>query len=428
MWFAVYAVAIVGPFVLVAATAPTPPRPFVYELGSALGISALSLLTLQLVLPARLKLFAPIGADVAVRLHRRLADVLISVIAAHVAVVMLADPQRLGLLVFFDAPWRAQAAVGSVAVIGVLAATSIARRRLRLSYAVWRGIHLVLAVTALLLAIVHTVGVGRYLVNGAPAVALWGLALGGFGAAAALRVSRVRRRGVRPYTVARVVHEQGGATTLVLEADGHAGQPFAPGQFAWLKRPGIRSSLAEHPFSYSSSALRPAQPSFTIQPYAGFSREVAAFRPGTRVLVDGPHGAFRLRPEAAGVILIAGGIGITPSMSVLRTAVDRHDRRRMVLLYAARTPDRIVFRDELDELARRLNLSIVYVVSNPTPDWRGASGRITRDLLDRTLPPDLRGVQFLVCGPPAFVDTTVEALVRLHIPAERIHPERFVGV
>lgn len=427
-WLAVAAAAIVGPFLLVILTRPTPPRPFVFELGSALGIAALSLLALQLVLPARLHLLARLGADVAVRLHRHLADVLITVIAAHVAVVMVADPSRLALLSFFGAPWRAQAAVGSVVAILVLAATSILRRRLRLPYAAWRGLHVVLAGVALVFAVVHTVGVGRYLAGGPALVGLAGLTVAGIGAALALRVPRFRRHTVRPYVVERVIREEGGATTLVLAADGHAGQRFAPGQFAWLKQPGVRSSLAEHPFSYSSSAIAPDRPSFTIQPYGGFSREVAAFAPGMRLLVDGPHGAFRLRPAARGAVLVAGGIGITPSMSVLRTAADRRDPRPFLLIYGVKRPDRTVFGSELEHLRSRIDLTILRVVSDPPADWPGERGRITPELLDRWLPGDLRGWQFLVCGPPPFVDASVAALVRVGIPADRVHAERFVGV
>jgi len=428
LWLAVYAAAIVGPFVLVGLAARTPPRPFMFELGSALGISALSLLALQMVLPARLKLFAGLGADVAVRLHRHLADVLIAVVAAHVAVVMLADPQRLGLLAFFGAPWRAQAAVGSVVALGALASTSILRRRLRLSYSGWRLLHVELGGAALLFAVVHTVGVGRYLVNGVPIVALGTLTLAGLGATLALRVPRLRSRGVRAYTVGSVVQERGGATTLELVADGHAGQRFAAGQFAWLRLPGVRSSLSEHPFSYSSSALSPERPSFTIQPYGGFSKEVASFEPGVPILVDGPHGAFRLRKETTGCVLIAGGIGITPSMSILRTAAEQDDPRAFVLVYSVKSPDRIVFFEQLAELETKLDLSVIYVASSAPPDWPGSRGRITADVLDASLPVDLRGWQFLVCGPPPFVDASSDLLRRLGIPTDHVHAERFVSI
>ena len=420
--------ALAGPFVLIAIRDRSQPRPFIFELGSALGIAALSLLALQLVLPARLPLLSSIGAEVAVRLHRRLADIMLAVVAAHVAAVMVADPARLKLLEFFGEPWRAQAAIGSVVALAVLVLTSFIRRRVRLSYVRWRAIHLFLGALALVLAVVHTVGVGRYLVTGPAEWALVALTVAGLGAIMAMRSRRLRRGSVRPYVVEHVVAEKGGAVTLALHAEGHAGQHFIPGQFAWLKLPHLRASLAEHPFSYSSSAEDPVRPSFTMKTQAGFSARAAGFEPGTRLLVDGPHGAFRPRATSTGTLLIAGGIGITPSMSILRTAADRGDRRPYLLVYAARSLDGVTFADELEALGRRVNLALVLVLSSPPPDWAGERGRINAGVLDRHLPGDVRGWQFMVCGSGPFVDGAMEALEAVGIPGERVHAERFVEV
>ena len=265
LWLVLYALALAGPFVLIEIRDNAEPRPFIYELGSALGIAALSLLALQLVLPARLPLLSALGAEVAVRLHRRLADIMLAVVAAHVAAVMVADPTRLQLLGFFGEPWRAQAAIGSVVALAVLLATSFIRRRVRLSYVRWRAIHLLLGALALVLAVVHTVGVGRYLVTGPAEWALVSLTVAGLGALVVMRSRHLRRGSIRPYVVERVVAETGGAVTLALRADGHAGQRFIPGQFAWLKLADQRVSLAEHPFSYASSAESPSRPSFTMK-------------------------------------------------------------------------------------------------------------------------------------------------------------------
>jgi NAD(P)H-flavin reductase len=73
-------------------------------------------------------------------------------------------------------------------------------------------------------------------------------------------------------------------------------------------------------------------------------------------------------------------------------------------------------------------MTMVNVLSNPPDDWPGERGRINAALLDRYLPRNLQGWQFLVCGPPPFVDATVEALGGVGVPAERVHAERFVGV
>jgi predicted ferric reductase len=428
LWLGVYALALAGPFVLIALRDQSAPRPFIFELGSALGIAALSLLALQLVLPARLPVLSAIGAEVAVRLHRRLADIMVAVVVAHVAAVMVADPSRLKLLQFFGEPWRAQAAIGSVAALAVLMITSIARRRVRLSYAWWRAVHLLLGALALVLGAVHTIGVGRYLMTGPAEWALVALTVGGLGALVVMRSRRLRRGFVRPYTVERVVTESGGAVTLELRADGHGGQRFIPGQFAWLKLPALRASLAEHPFSYSSSAEAFDRPSFTMKTQAGFSAQAAGFAPGTRLLVDGPHGAFRPRATSTGTLLVAGGIGITPSMSILRTAADRGDRRPYLLVYAARSLEGVTFADELEALRRRLNLVLVLVLSSPPPDWAGERGRINAGVLDRHLPADARGWQFMVCGSGPFVDGVMEALEAVGVPGERVHAERFVEV
>jgi len=143
----------------------------VVELASAFGIVALSLLALQLVLPARVRLVArPLGADVAVRLHRHLADVLVAAIAAHVALVVASDPSSLALLDPLGAPWRAKAALASCAALAALVASSVLRRRLRLAYASWRGLHVALGAGALGLSVIHAIGVDRYLT---PRPACW---------------------------------------------------------------------------------------------------------------------------------------------------------------------------------------------------------------------------------------------------------------
>ena len=179
-WFGLYVLAIVVPLVVARVTGP-PRRSFPAELGSGFGIVGLSLLALQLVLPARLSLLAPLGADVAVRLHRRLADVTIALVVAHVAVVIMAQPRRIHLLTVVGAPWRAQAAVAAVVFLGALYATAFLRRRVGASYAGWRGLHIALAAGALLLAVAHTVGVGRYLGGSAAAPELAGLTLAALG-------------------------------------------------------------------------------------------------------------------------------------------------------------------------------------------------------------------------------------------------------
>jgi Ferric reductase like transmembrane component len=168
VWVAAYCVAAVLPLAAVLVGSPPGGRGLVVELASAAEVLALTLLALQLALPARLGAVArPLGAEVAIRLHRHMPDVLVAAIAAHLALVVVGDTASLALFDPLGAPWRAKAAVASCVALGALIATSVLRRRLRLSYARWRGLHNVLGIGALAFGLLHGIGVDRYLTNGA---------------------------------------------------------------------------------------------------------------------------------------------------------------------------------------------------------------------------------------------------------------------
>ena len=73
--------------------------------------------------------------------------------------------------------------------------------------------------------------------------------------------------------------------------------------------------------------------------------------------------------KAAGCVFVAGGVGITPVMSMLRTLADRGDERPLLLIYGSKDWDSITFREELDELKKRLNLQVEHVLTDPPPGW-----------------------------------------------------------
>src|SRR4051812_50072336 len=128
-----------GPLMLAQAGGWTGGRSFEEELGSTLGISALCVLAIVLTLPTRLRALAGLGADAAVRLHRHLVGVLLALIVGHIALAVGLQPARYTLLRVLGQPWRAQAAVASVACLVALIALSVWRRRPRMPYAAWRA-------------------------------------------------------------------------------------------------------------------------------------------------------------------------------------------------------------------------------------------------------------------------------------------------
>jgi predicted ferric reductase len=141
----------------------------------------------------------------------------------------------------------------------------------------------------------------------------------------------------RPYRVASVKQERGDTTTLVMEPDGHAGFRFTPGQFGWLTLWRGPFRITGHPFSFSSSAEAPGgRVEMTIRNLGDFTSRVHTAVVGQRVWLDGPYGAFTIGNPADMHVLVAGGIGITPMMSMLRTLADRGDKRPVILFYGSK--------------------------------------------------------------------------------------------
>ncbi|SUE30303.1 phenol hydroxylase [Nocardia farcinica] len=179
----------------------------------------------------------------------------------------------------------------------------------------------------------------------------------------------------RPWRIEAVTPERGDATTLTLAPVGHPGIRFAPGQFGWLTVDRSPFAITAHPFSFSSSAEDHDGVAITIKALGDFTATVGDIAPGTRAYLDGPHGVFTPdRNEGPGFVLIAGGVGITPMVSILRTMADRGDRRPFLLLYAVRTVAEQTFDAEIDALSRRLDLTVVLVPQDPAARMAGRVG------------------------------------------------------
>jgi predicted ferric reductase len=394
----------------------------------ALGFAALSMLALQMVASGRwASTTRAFGLRCVLALHRQAGVAVLVLVLAHVVLLLVADPSRLALLDVTSDPPRARAGVLAVVGLLALAGTSIWRGRLGLGYERWRRLHVGLTAVVITAAFAHVVWVDAYM--SAPVVR-WSVLTLVLAAALALfwtRVARPYATALRPYRVVEVRRERGDAVTVELAADGHAGLRFAPGQFARLRAADAFYGLDDHPFSLSSSAQRPDRPAFTVKALGDFSASLAALVAGTQLLVDGPHGeAAHDAPAVRGRLLIAAGIGITPALSVIRTAAGRRDPRPLILLYGSRRWADVTFLEELCALERRLpQLRVLHVLSRPEPSWRGEVGRVREEVIRRHAPQDLADWGALVCGPSALVADGSAALRRLGMPAAAIQGEGF---
>jgi 3-phenylpropionate/trans-cinnamate dioxygenase ferredoxin reductase subunit len=426
-WFGIYLIVALGPVaVLLFVERPTFHN-LATELSVISGLLALSLFVVALALPTRVEsILSSFGIEKVLRIHRLAALLAMVCLAAHVVLAVIGDPRGLRIFDLSRAPRPVWAAITSTVAATALVASALRRRTRRPRYEGWRMLHIGLAIAVLVFAGLHVWWLAGFVNVSAMRLCYLLLAEAAVFIAVRRWIWLPLRARQRSYGVVSVRPVTGNAVTVAVRAHGHEGLPFRAGQFAWLKIGSSPFVFEEHPFTIASTAQRPHLKEFTIKALGDFSELLVGLRPGRRVYLDGPYGQFTVEGvRSAGFVFIAGGVGITPMMSILRTLADRGDAGLHLLLVGARNKNDLIMRDEIAELRSRLALTVVEVVDAPPPGWTGESGRIDADLLDRVLPRRARHLDFYVCGPPAMVVAVGRLLRERGISPRRIHTEQF---
>ncbi len=426
-WICVYLCMVLTPlFVLLLAPGPLGSG-FWWDFSIALGFAGTSMMAVMFVLTARFRrAAAPFGIDLIYYFHRWIALVAFVFVLAHPLILIYLDPSLLSGKWPWVMPGYLLSGAFSVAALTTLVVTSLWRQQLKIHYDAWRIWHGLLAITALVLAIVHIEWVGNYVSS--PWKRLLWLTISTCCLALLLYVRLIKPLVLlrHPYRVEQVVKEKGDAWTLVLRPEGHRGFTFMPGQFAWLTLWNSPFALKEHPFSISSSAIDTKTIHFTIKKLGDFTARIKDVVPGQTAYLDAPYGAFSIdRHPYSDYVFVAGGIGIAPIMSMLRTLADRGDDRSLLLIYAYKTWEGLTFREELEKLKEQLNLRVVYVLENPPDGWEGEKGFVTDDLLSRYLPGAPARYHYYLCGPAVLTTLVEKTLQRQGVPLYRIHSELF---
>jgi 3-phenylpropionate/trans-cinnamate dioxygenase ferredoxin reductase subunit len=426
-WVAFFAAVFVAPEWMRLAT--TAPEPVWRQLADITGLLALSGLVCAAILPSRIRsLTRAFGIEDVVAVHRFVGVSAGVLVLVHLAFVIAMNPAQVALLdQGLNGPPAKAASVATAALVAliILAAT---RHQLDQRYEVWRWMHVLLAVTVLVGSGLHV-----YLLNHLVVQPSMQLVLGLLGAAVAtVLVHRWLWRTLldpsTEFVVAEIRRESNSVTTISLAArDGSDDEwDFQPGQFAWLR---LQRSVTgeEHPFTIASSPHLPGRVEFTIRHAGDWTRKVHRLRLGQPVWLDGPHGSFTSDADTCeGVVMIAGGVGITPMMSMIRAAADRGDPRPHRLVVVARSHEDLLFRDELGYLRDELDLEVTEVLRRPHPGWEGHTGEINIGMLTAVLGTEQHGLlDYFLCGPPGLVQDSLGAIEALGVPGHRIHTEQF---
>ena len=294
----------------------------------------------------------------------------------------------------------------------LVAVTSVRIARQRLSYETWFYVHLY-AYLAVALAFAHQLAVGTDFVSDPVAQAYWvGLYVVVIASILVFRVGAPLRQSFRHrLRVAAVAPEGSGVVSVYVTGRQLDRLPVRAGQyFLWRFMAG-NGWWHAHPFSISAAPngeyLR-----LTVKDMGDDTALLQSVRPGTRVIAEGPYGAFTgARRRKARVLLIAGGIGVTPLRAMLEELPAR--RGGLTLLYRASSWDDVVFRDELDTLMRLRQATVHYLIG-PRSELR-ADPLGPANLL--ALVSDIRERDVFVSGPAGMNEHVRESLRALGVPA-----------
>ncbi|NEW70907.1 ferredoxin reductase family protein [Streptomyces rhizosphaericus] len=391
--------------------------------GRITGLLAGYTCAILLLLMARVPLMdRAIGTDRLARWHAMGGRYTISLTCAHVLLIIwgYSLESRTGVVdqtatLVLHYPDLLKGTIGfSLFLVTAIVSARAVRRRL--PYETWHLLHFA-TYLAVFLAFGHQLSDGADFTGDRTAQLVW-YAL--YIAVAALlawyRFAVPARRALRHRLyVAEVRPEAPGVVSVYLSGSGLAELRAEPGQFFRWRFLTRGLWWAANPYSLSA-APHPAYLRITVKASGGHSAALAHLRPGTRVLAEGPYGAFTAhRRRARKTLLLGGGVGITPLRALFETLPGE-----VILVYRARRPEDLALRGELDALAAARGAAVHYVVDEPAAYFSPLTPEALRGLV-----PDLAERDVYLCGPPGMTEAASAALRGAGVPRGRIHHESF---
>jgi len=431
VYIVIYCGLVISPLLIVTFAHPPSGQGIIYEIGRGFALVGFMILGLQAVLAARLKwIERPFGFDIVIRFHKHMAVFAAILILSHPLLLALGGA-GLALLTTLKIPWYLWAGKIALALLVITAVISLPQFPLRLSFERWRILHDALFPAIIILAFLHSRFIGMDF-SSAVLRGLW------VGMLALALVVFIYHRFVRPllldrhrYRVVAVRQETNNVWTVTLAPPkGERRYAYLPGQFQFITfHRGRGLPEEEHHWTISSSPTEKTSVSSTIKELGDFTATIGQTKPGDTATIHAPFGRFSyvLHPDERDLVFIAGGIGITPLMGMLRHMRDTKAALPVLLLYANKDEGEICFKKELVaiEKGRYPRLKVVHVLSSPATGWKGETGRIDRERIEQYCGKDIGKKAFYICGPPGLLEGTIATLRALGVPDGRMHIEIF---
>lgn len=385
-----------------------------YSIGKLFGITGFVLLSLLIFSGDTARFWNRfIGLDKIIKFQRKFSYFVAFFVICHPIFFMLSARTTKGFLIpdFSIIPL----AMGIIAMYIFLCIMIASKLYKRISYRVWQYIH-ILTYALFFFALYHGLNGGStsaYL----PIyyIAAWIIIIG-----IIYRTQyKLRARKNSKFTVKDIKMETHDTFTITVNGS----KNFTAGQFFFLRLNKNRL-YARHPFTVSS---KPGDDlSFTIKLAGRFTQTAKELKPGDEILIDGPFGNFIPKPNKD-LVFIAGGVGITPFMSILRNRINKNIDQNITLIYGSRTENDIIFRKEIDAMDKPWfkKVYLLSLVEESTPMSHDCEkGFICNDVLDRYVK-DVKNSLYYICGPEIMKNNAKKLLKEEGVNGAHVFVEDF---
>lgn len=398
------------------------------SLGRLMGLLAVYFTLIQFILRARIMPLERIfGYEWLNKIHKKNGYVVFIFLILHPILLIFGYSitgkidllsQFIQFITVFEHVWLAF--IGWIIFMLVIF-SSIYIVRNKLKYESWYLVHMATYI-AVLLSFFHQLSVGTdFIANPGFSYYWYTLYILVFGVTIYTRfISVILRFNKYRFYIDKVVKETDDTISVYIKGENLQSFIFEPGQFLFVRFLSKEYGKESHPFSLScipsEKYLR-----LTVKNEGDFTARLPKIKPGTKVLIDGPHGAFTERFMTRNkIIYIAGGVGITPIRSLIESI---GERKEQILFYSNKTTADVVFKNELDVLSQKNKFPIYYVISRDE-NFKGIKGRIDLKLIKQYVK-NLNDYDFYICGPSVMAKSIIKDLKSVSISPSQIHFEEF---